>query len=107
MRTGLAEARYLSKAALGAADADRGASVVLIAVVREFAATAEKAVRWADAATLRDVVIELAQAAESATAAADADPGAREPTRQAVITARDAACVLTLDLSQPEGRDRR
>ena len=52
MRNGLAEARYLSKAALGAADADRGASVVLIAVVREFAAETGLDIEVAGACTV-------------------------------------------------------
>jgi hypothetical protein len=58
--------------ALRVAEQDDGASTVLVAVVRELAAKADKAGRGPG----RDAVIELEQAGDSAKAAAEADSGA-------------------------------
>ena len=63
---------------------------MLEAVVREFAAKADKAVRNAD----RDAVIELEQAGDSAKAAAEADAGAGARTRELVLDAHLAICML-------------
>jgi hypothetical protein len=76
--------------ALEAAEHDDQASPVLVAVVREFAAKADKAVRGPG----RDAVIELEQAGDSAKAAAEADPGATEHTKQFVLDAHLAICML-------------
>jgi hypothetical protein len=80
-----------------AVDADHGASPVLNAVVHEFARKAQKAVDGlpvADDAALRLSIVEVEQAADSAKAAADADVGAASGTRQAVIDAHLAICIL-------------
>ncbi|MCA1843089.1 MAG: hypothetical protein LC792_07825 [Actinobacteria bacterium] len=76
--------------ALRVADQDGGASTVLVAVVREFAAKADKAAR----APGRDAVIELEQAGDSAKAAAEADSGAGAQTRELVLDAHLAICML-------------
>jgi hypothetical protein len=76
--------------ALEAVRGDRGASPVLIAVVDEFAHKADKA---ASADDERVGVIELEQAGDSAKAAAEADAGASDATRQAVLDAHLAICV--------------
>jgi hypothetical protein len=69
---------------------DAGASPVLVAVVEEFAGKAGKAVAADDE---RTAVIELEQAGDSAKAAAEADPGVSDATRQAVLDAHLAICI--------------
>lgn len=69
---------------------DQGASPVLIAVVGEFAKKAEKAAQADDE---RAAVIELEQAGDSAKAAAEADAGVSDATRQAVLDAHLAICI--------------
>jgi hypothetical protein len=69
---------------------DRGASPVLIAVVGEFANKAQKAAGLDDE---RGAVIELEQAGDSAKVAAEADSGASDATRQAVLDAHLAICI--------------
>jgi len=86
----LREVRSKIDAALDSVRADRDASPVLIAVVGEFAAKAEKAVAADDE---RGAVIELEQAGDSAKVAAEADSGVAEATRQAVLDAHLAICV--------------
>ena len=63
---------------------------MLIAVVNEFASKAEKAVHHDDE---RTAVIELEQAGDSAKAAAEADTGVADATRQAVLDAHPAICI--------------
>ena len=70
--------------------ADGGASPVLVAVVSEF----EKKLAKAGAAPGRDAVIELEQAGDSAKAAAEADTGASQNARDAVLAAHLAICKL-------------
>lgn len=85
--------------ALRASEADDGASVVLVAVVREFDSKADKANRQADGdGSARDAVIELEQAGDSAKAAAEADPGLGEAARQAVLDAHLAICILKTEV---------
>jgi len=85
--------------ALRASEADERASVVLVAVVREFDSKADKANRQAnDDASARDSVIELEQAGDSAKAAAEADPNLGEPARQAVLDAHLAICILKTEI---------
>ncbi|MGH9032815.1 MAG: hypothetical protein ACRDY4_07525 [Acidimicrobiia bacterium] len=69
---------------------DQGASPVLVAVVGEFAKKAEKAAQADDE---RAAVIELEQAGDSAKAAAEADAGVSDATRQAVLDAHLAICI--------------
>jgi len=78
------------EAAASTVDADRGASPVLGAVVRELAHKSQKAVGnlpGADALVLRLSIVEVEQAADSAKVAAEVDLGASDSTRQAVVNA--------------------
>jgi hypothetical protein len=85
--------------ALTASEADRQASVVLVAVVREFDSKTDKAIRQAgDEGAARDAVIELEQAGDSAKAAAEADPGLGEASREAVLAAHLAICILKTEV---------
>ena len=76
---------------------DRGASVVTVAVVREFDSKAEKAGATPDEGA-RDAVIELEQAADSAKVAAAADPGISGAARDAVEAAHLAICILKTEV---------
>jgi len=86
----LREVRAKIDDAVGVVGSDQGASPVLVAVVGEFATKAEKATKEEDE---RAAVIELEQAGDSAKAAAEADPGVSEATRQAVLDAHLAICI--------------
>jgi hypothetical protein len=72
---------------------DGQASPVLVAVVREFQAKAEKA-RGAANVPSREHIVELEQAGDSAKAAAEADSGADAATREAIVAAHLAICML-------------
>jgi hypothetical protein len=92
----LAEVSGKITTAVTAVDADPKASPVLAAVVHEFGAKAAKAKQNAvrSSEDARDAVLELEQAGDSAKAAAEADTGADEATRQAVLDAHLAICML-------------
>lgn len=76
-------------------EADGGASPVLAAVVREFQAKLEKASDHAtDGVPGRDSVIELEQAGDSAKVAAEADAGLSSDTRESVLAAHLAICMM-------------
>src|SRR5829696_2144276 len=92
---GLAEVAKKVATATEAVNSDGGSSPVLKAVVNEFEAKALKAGRAADDSQSRDAVIELEQAGDSAKAAAEADPGIAAATRQTVLDAHLAICLLT------------
>jgi hypothetical protein len=77
-------------------EGDQGASPVLVAVVNEFAAKADKAVASSDE---RVAVIELEQAGDSAKAAAEADSGVSAAAREAVLEAHLAICVAKAKLN--------
>ncbi len=95
----LGEVKAKTAEALRVAESDAGASVVLVAVVREFDSKADKANVHADSdAAARDSVIELEQAGDSAKAAAEADTGATEATVQAVQDAHLAICILKTEV---------
>jgi hypothetical protein len=94
----LKEIRAKIDQALSSVESDGAASPVLTAVVREFSAKAEKASRTAGAGAERDAVVELEQAGDSAKAAAEADPGAGEASRKAVLDAHLAICKLKASL---------
>ena len=96
--TRLGEVKVKTAEALRASEADERASVVLVAVVREFDSKADKANRQADGASARDSVIELEQAGDSAKAAAEADPNLGESARQAVLDAHLAICILKTEI---------
>jgi hypothetical protein len=99
----LIDVRDKTAAALRAADADAGASPVLTAVVREFAAKADKAVELDAAGRRWEAVIELEQAGDSAKAAAEADPGAAGPTKESVLAAHLAICMAKANLDERVG----
>jgi histidinol dehydrogenase len=80
-------------AALVATEHDEKASPVLVAVVREFARKADKALELAGAGREREAVIELEQAGDSAKAAVEADSRATEDTTAAVLDAHLAICM--------------
>jgi hypothetical protein len=86
----LREVRSKIDRALDAVRSDQGASPVLVAVMAEFAAKGAKAAAAGDE---RGAVIELEQAGDSAKVAAEADAGAGDATRQAVLDAHLAICV--------------
>src|SRR4051794_36670551 len=95
----LGDVKEKTTAALQASEADRGASVVLVAVMREFDSKTDKAMRSAsDDASARDSVIELEQAGDSAKAAAEADPGLGETAREAVLAAHLEICILKTEV---------
>src|SRR5687767_6300137 len=82
-------------AAVGQVEADRGASPVLVAVVREFRSKLAKAEQQAvDGTPGSDTVIELEQAGDSAKAAAEADTGLSSDARASVLAAHLAICKL-------------
>jgi len=97
--TRLAEVKTKSADALRACEAEPDASVVLVAVVREFDSKASKAGQSADGdGSARDAVIELEQAADSAKAAAEADPGLSAAAREVVLDAHLAICILKTEV---------
>jgi len=97
--TRLGEVKVKTAEALRASEADERASVVLVAVVREFDSKADKANRQADSdASARDSVIELEQAGDSAKAAVEADPDLGRDAFQAVQDAHLAICILKTEV---------
>ncbi len=98
--TELQDVRDKADLALKAVEADAGASPVLVAVVREFAAKAAKATGLAEGDREWEAVIELEQAGDSAKAAAEADPGATEAATSPVLGAHLAICMLKAGMSQ-------
>ena len=83
--------------AAAAVETDGGASPVLGAVVQELARKAKKALDGlpdADDTGLRLSIVEVEQAADSAKAAVEADDGPSDATRQAVLDAHLAICIL-------------
>lgn len=68
---------------------------MLVAVVGEFALKAEKATNSQDE---RTAVVELEQAGDSAKAAAEADTGVADATRQAVLDAHLVICIAKAKL---------
>jgi hypothetical protein len=91
----LRDACVKTDSALACVRADGGASPVLLAVVSEFAKKAEKAAHSSDE---RTAVIELEQAGDSAKAAAEADTGVADATREAVLDAHLAICIAKAKL---------
>ena len=86
-----------SDRALELVEADPTASPVLVAVLQELSRKAKKAhapVTGGNTVTIREAIIEVEQAADSAKVAAEADSGAREQTRQAVLDAHLTICLL-------------
>ena len=72
-----------------------------MAVVQELSRKAKKAhvpITGGDPASMREAIIEVEQAADSAKVAAEADTGAREQTRQVVIDAHLTICLLKANM---------
>ena len=83
--------------AMQALHSDGGASPVLAAVVKELEKKLGKAldaIQGGDATKVREAVVEVEQAADSAKAAAEADRGAKEETRAEIVAAHDRVCRL-------------
>ena len=83
--------------ALEAVERDRGASPVLKAVVEEFHAKARKArddAEEAEEEPIREHIVELEQAGDSAKVAAHADEGIQDATRETVLASHEAICSL-------------
>ena len=82
--------------AVTAIESDSGASPVLVAVVREFQGKAVKAKSAlnGEERAVRDAVLEVEQAGDSAKAAAEADPGVGDAAKQAVLDAHLSICIL-------------
>jgi hypothetical protein len=97
IRARLDDCRAKTATAMRDTEGDRGASVVTVAVVREYLGKADKAVEAADDGA-RDAVIELEQAADSAKAAAAADPGLGGAARESVEAAHLAICILKTEV---------
>ena len=95
---GLADVAEKASAATSAVKSDGGSSPVLVAVVNEFEAKARKAKLAADDGGRRVAVIELEQAGDSAKAGAEADKGITDATRETVLDAHLAICVLKASL---------
>ena len=97
--TRLDDVKAKTETALRATEADTGASVVTVAVVREFDTKAAKSNRVAEPdGAARDAVIELEQAGDSAKAAAEADPNIGADALQAVQEAHLAICILKTEV---------
>jgi hypothetical protein len=82
--------------AVDAVAGDAGASPVLRAVLAEFARKAETARAGGEARDphVRDLILEVEQAGDSAKAAAQADAGLSAGARELVVAAHDAFCLL-------------
>lgn len=76
-------------------EADKGASPVLVAVVREFHAKLAKAQKHTTGGIPgREYVLELEQAGDSTKAAAEADEGLSSDARDSVLAAHLAICKM-------------
>ena len=97
---GLAGVDEKVQAALKAISNDNGASPVLRAVVEDFGRKSTKATEQAAAggSAAREAVIELEQAGDSSKYAAEADGGVSDETREAVLAAHLAICMLKAEL---------
>lgn len=96
----------LIEEAMSRVDADAGASAPLKAVVAEFRDKTRKAVEQisgADERTIRDCVIEVEQAADSAKKAAQAEDGLASTSQQSVLKAHGAICALKSELLELTG----
>jgi len=98
----LDDVRDKATAALTAVEGDGGASPVLLAVVREFASKAAKAVKLGGDREW-EAIVEVEQAGDSAKAAAEADPGAAPATTASVQAAHLAICMLKAGSAQATG----
>ena len=100
--SGITDVKTKTADALRAAEADPGASAVLLAVVREFDKKADKAIGQTNTpSAIREAIVELEQAGDSAKAAAEADAGLSDATRKAVLDAHLAICIAKSKLPPP------
>lgn len=81
-------------------EGDAGASPVLLAVVRELANKVEKVQGVDGEGALREAVVEVEQAADSAKAAVEADPAASERSKAVVLAAHDLICVTKTKMNE-------
>lgn len=89
--------------ALEEVESDKGASPALKAVVRELNAQCEGMMDHIDEAAeepVREHVIELEQAADSAKVAAEAEQNLKGSTRGAIIDAHEAISALKADTAE-------
>ena len=89
--------------AVAALESDGGASPVLKAVVEAFQREARHTledVEEAEAAPIREHIVELEQAGDSAKCAAEADPGIQPETRQLVVDAHQAISSLKAETKE-------
>jgi len=96
----LQEVQDKANAAVQEVEGDAAASPVLVAVVREFAAKATKAMDLADGSREWEAVVELEQAGDSAKAAAEADNGAAAATTSSVQAAHLSICMLKATMAK-------
>ena len=99
----LARIEELVDKAVEAVDRDREASPALKAVVEEFHGKAKKArddAEEAEEEPIREHIVEVEQAGDSAKAAAIADKGIRGATREAILAAHEAICSLKSESSE-------
>ena|SRR5687767_15744245 len=84
------------------ASGDQAASPALLAVVGELRNKARQAIEelGESETDVRETIIELEQASDSAKRAAQADPGLSEDARKAVLQAHDALCGLKTSLPE-------
>jgi hypothetical protein len=86
--------------AVATVTADRGASPVLVAVVQELERKLRKvsgALPEASESNARELIVEVEQAGDSAKIAALADPGVAPATRDAIVLAHDALCLVKFE----------
>ena len=97
--TRLGEVQNKTAEALRETEADSQASVVTVAVVREFDKKADKANRQPQGdSSARDSVIELEQAGDSAKAAVEADPNLGQQAFDTIQAAHLAICILKTEV---------
>lgn len=89
--------------AVEAVQRDKGASAALKAVVEEFHKQAKAArddAEEAEEEPIREHIVEVEQAADSAKAAALADENIKGPTREAILAAHEAVSGLKADTDE-------
>lgn len=99
----LARIEELVDRAVEAVERDKGASAALKAVLEEFHGKAKKArddTEEAEEEPIREHIVEVEQAADSAKAAALADEGIKGPTREAILAAHEAVSALKTDTEE-------
>ena len=99
----LSRIEELADRAIEALERDKGASPVLRAVVEEFHQKAKKArddSEEAEEEPIREHIVELEQAGDSAKVAAYADEGIQNATRELILAAHEAICSLKAETTE-------